>query len=250
MTLKPMITLRNIGIKNGAHQPWLLQNLDLTIQPEESVVIVGPSGIGKTVLLKIIAGLIKPDEGQVERQSQNMSMLFQKNALFDSLSVLENLLLPLKEKLHITGPEAIALARQSLINVQLSKNSSDTRVENLYPDELSGGMQKRLGIARALITRPEILIYDEPTAGLDPITSQVIAQLIQDLAHEQKTTTIAVTSEMNRAYQLADTIYLLDSDGWLKGGSPSEVQNTSDPRLRNFVYGLISYHDQNGEALS
>jgi len=159
-------------------------------------------------------------------------MLFQKNALFDSLSVLDNLLFPMAERLGEKGASARDQAKRMLTEVGLSGT------EDLFPDELSGGMQKRLGIARALVVRPEIILYDEPTAGLDPITSKRIAELILRLNMEHHSTLLTVTNDVTRAYQLADEIALLHGGEWIEGGAPEAVQRTSHPALRQFVYGL------------
>ena len=141
-------------------------------------------------------------------------MLFQKNALFDSLTVEDNLLFPLRERLGVQGNEARKRAAELLSAVKLSGS------EALHPDELSGGMQKRLGIARALIVEPDILLYDEPTAGLDPITSRIIAELIGDLREKKGTTLVTVTNDIHRAYQLGDRIFMLTQGRLIPGGSP------------------------------
>ena len=159
-------------------------------------------------------------------------MLFQKNALFDSFTVEENLLFPLKERKGIIGKEAKAKAAHFLEAVGLKGN------ENHYPDEISGGMQKRLGIARALIVEPEIILYDEPTAGLDPITSRKIADMIRSLRHEVGSTLLTVTNDMQRAYQIGDRVYLLAKGELKSGGTPEQMQASTDPSIRQFIYGL------------
>jgi len=211
---------------------WVFQGISLEVASGESVVLIGPSGAGKSVLLKIIAGLMTADEGSVRLGSTNIGMLFQKNALFDSFTIEENLLFPLRERKGLIGREAKARAAHFLAEVGL------TGTEKLYPDEISGGMQKRLGIARALIVEPEIIFYDDPTAGLDPITSRTIAELIQKLKTECGTTVLTVTNDIKRAYQLADRICLLALGKLTLGASPLEIQNTTDPAIRQFVYGL------------
>jgi phospholipid/cholesterol/gamma-HCH transport system ATP-binding protein len=225
-----MIRLSGVGKAFGGR--WVFRDVELDVSPRESVVLIGPSGSGKSVLLKTIAGLLKPDAGSVKLGSTNVGMLFQKNALFDSLTVEENLLFPLKERKQITGAPAKERAAHFLKEVGLKGN------ENLYPDEISGGMQKRLGIARALIVEPEILLYDEPTAGLDPITSRTIADLIRLLREEVGSTLLTVTTDMQRAYQIGDRICLLAQGKLVIGGTPAQVQATTDPGLRQFIYGL------------
>lgn len=225
-----MITLQEVG--KEFHEHWVFQNISLKIKKQESVVLIGPSGSGKSVLLKMIAGLLNPSSGKISLQSHNIGMLFQKNALFDSFSVEENLLFPLREKLGITGRIAKEKANQFLAAVGLKGS------ELLFPHEISGGMQKRLGIARSLIVEPEIILYDEPTAGLDPITSKTIAELIRRLKEERGSTLLTVTNDMQRAYQLGDRICLLAQGKLVDGGSPQEVQSTSHPGIRQFIYGL------------
>jgi phospholipid/cholesterol/gamma-HCH transport system ATP-binding protein len=211
---------------------WVFRNVSLSIPARGSLALIGPSGAGKSVLLKIIACLIRPSEGLIKLDSKNIGMLFQKNALFDSFTVEENLLFPLKERTGIVGKSAKDRAAHFLSAVGLKGS------EGLYPDEISGGMQKRLGIARALIVEPEIILYDEPTAGLDPITSRTIADLIIQLRGETESTLLTVTNDVQRAYQLGDRIALLAQGSLLMGGTPSQVQNTKEPALHQFIYGL------------
>ena len=225
-----MITLTGVGKSFDGR--WIFRGADLRVPRGGSAAIVGPSGSGKTVLLKTIAGLHAPDEGTVKVDSREVGMLFQRNALFNSLSVLENLLFPLRERKGVDGPEALDLARRHLEWVGLAGT------EERSPDELSGGMQKRLGIARALIVEPEVVLYDDPTAGLDPITSRLIAELIRSLQSRQGTTVVAVTNDMHRAYQLGDRIYLMAQGRLVPGGTADEVKATRDPALRQFVNGL------------
>jgi phospholipid/cholesterol/gamma-HCH transport system ATP-binding protein len=211
---------------------WVFQDLSLHVARGESIVILGPSGSGKSVLLKIMAGLILPDRGTVRIESKNLGMLFQKNALFDSLSVEENLLFPLRERLGVSGSQAQARVTELLSAVKLQGN------EKLFPNELSGGMQKRLGIARALVVNPEVILYDEPTAGLDPITSRTIAEMIDLLRKKNGSTIVTVTNDVYRAYQLADRIFLLARGKLVEGGTPDEVRATTCPELKQFVNGL------------
>lgn len=225
-----MIELAGVGKQFG--ERWIFRDVNLRVKAQESVVLVGPSGGGKSVLLKTIAGLIPPDEGTLRLNSENVGMLFQKNALFDSFTVEENLLFPLQERLGITGSKAKSRAREFLKAVGLSGN------EHLYPDEISGGMQKRLGIARALVVEPELILYDEPTAGLDPITSKTIAELIAHLRKQGGSTLLTVTNDMQRAYQLGDRICLLAQGILTEGGTPDEVRETSNAVLKQFIFGL------------
>jgi phospholipid/cholesterol/gamma-HCH transport system ATP-binding protein len=210
----------------------LFSGISFEVAQGRSAALVGPSGCGKSTLLKLIAGLLEADSGRIEVDRTRLGMLFQKNALFDSLTVLENLLFPLRERLGLEGPTALEKARWFLNEVGLAGN------EDLFPDEISGGMQKRLGIARALVVDPEVILYDEPTAGLDPITSRKIADLIQRLRGQRVCTVLAVTNDMQRAYQLGEQVYLLAQGRLIPGGTPEEVQATADPALRQFIYGL------------
>lgn len=227
-----MIYASNLG-KRFPSTGWIFRGLSLDVAEGESVALVGPSGCGKSLLLKCLAGLITPDEGRVTLRSENVGMLFQKNALFDSLTVEENLLFPLRERLGVRGAEARERAREWLNAVGLDGN------QNLYPDEMSGGMQKRLGVARALIVEPKVILYDDPTAGLDPVTSRKIADLLNTLRKKSGGTILVVTNDMQRAYQLGDRVCLLLPGELVQAGTPAEVQASSDPRVRQFIYGLL-----------
>lgn len=240
-----MIELKNVSVRFNEHE-HVLSHVNLTIQKSESFVLVGPSGMGKSVLLKLLGGLLSPTEGQVliegkdlyampEKEKTNtmrrMGMLFQKNALFDSLSCADNIAFPLQEVTELSIEEIKAKVDYFLLAVGLS----DAR--DLFPSEISGGMQKRLGIARALALDPEIILYDDPTAGLDPVTSRKIIELILDLQKKRGATLVAVTNEMNRAYQLADRIGLVVEQNIVFTGTPQEIKKCSDPRVHQFVSG-------------
>jgi phospholipid/cholesterol/gamma-HCH transport system ATP-binding protein len=225
---------------SGLHKSFLgqaiLQDVSLHVEAQESLVILGQSGVGKSVLLKLLAKLLIPDTGTVQLGSLNVGMLFQKNALFDSMSAFENLDFPLRERTSLSEAERTERANRYLDWVGLYSH------RELLPHELSGGMQKRLGIARALIVEPEILFYDEPTAGLDPITSRMIVDLILRLSHELKTTLVSVTSDVARAFQMADKIALLvpgDMGSTLIDiGSPEQTRNSPNPSVQQFILGL------------
>ncbi|MBS1959929.1 MAG: ATP-binding cassette domain-containing protein [Bdellovibrionales bacterium] len=208
----------------------ILDEVSVTIPKQSAFTIVGPSGKGKSVLLKLVAGLITPSAGTVTVQSDKVSMLFQKNALFDSFTILENLLIPLAETLGIEGSVATERSMAMLDAVGLA------HAADLHPDEISGGMQKRLGIARALIIEPEVILYDEPTAGLDPITSRSIADLILDLHRKNKTTLMMVTNDLQRAYQISDTIAFCNHQRLRILGSPDQVRDSQDAEIKRFIY--------------
>ncbi|MBI2606187.1 MAG: ATP-binding cassette domain-containing protein [Deltaproteobacteria bacterium] len=237
-----MIRVR--GVSKVFEGRAVLREITLGVPPGSTYVVLGQSGIGKSVLLKIIAGLLRPDEGTVELGSRDVGMLFQKNALFDSMTAFENLEFPLRERSTLCAADRRARIAQYLEWVELAG------AEERFPDELSGGMQKRLGIARALIVQPEIILYDEPTAGLDPITSRLIADLILRLRREMRSTVVAVTSDVKRAFQLADGIGLLVPTAGsgaggagatlLNGGTPEEVAASREPRMRQFLEGATT----------
>lgn len=227
-----LVTFDDVTKRFGEKGTPLFRNLSLSILAGESLALMGPSGSGKSTLLRLIAGLDAPTRGTVTVETKNVGMLFQKNALFDSMSVVENLLFPLKENKGLVGRPARVRAEDALEAVGLSA------ARDLYPDEISGGMQKRLGIARALIVEPELILYDEPTAGLDPVTSRTIAQLILDLKKQSGSTVVTVTNDVQRALQLGSRICMLALGRWIEGGSPDQVRASRDPSIRQFTRGL------------
>jgi phospholipid/cholesterol/gamma-HCH transport system ATP-binding protein len=244
----PAIELRNIRFSFG--RDIILDDVSLSVKPGETLVLIGPSGQGKSTLLKLMAGLIQPSKGEVsiegrelkkltdedrEELAKKIGMLFQKNALFDSLTSVENVAFPLREVAgeKVNEAQAIKTAEKFLEAVGIS------HARDLLPDEISGGMQKRLGIARALALEPQIVFYDDPTAGLDPITSRKIVQLIIELRKKSKSTVVAVTNDMHRAYQLADRIVMVVDKEVVDCGSPEETQNHKDPRVAQFIRGLL-----------
>jgi phospholipid/cholesterol/gamma-HCH transport system ATP-binding protein len=227
----------------------LLRSLNLQLFEGESLALIGPSGSGKSLLLKLMAGLLEPTGGEIWDQgrprssmspeeklrwSRRQSMLFQRNALFDSMSSLENVIFPQVESRGVDYESASRRATTTLETVGLG------HAANLYPDEISGGMQKRLGIARAIALEPELIFYDDPTAGLDPITSRKIIMLIRELQvrpGRARSTIVVVTNEMARAYQVADRIAFMDRGELLVTGTVSETQAHQDPRVRLFIRG-------------
>jgi phospholipid/cholesterol/gamma-HCH transport system ATP-binding protein len=226
-----VIVLEGVNVSFNKNEP-LLSNVNLAVRRGETLVILGSSGAGKSVFLKTVAGLILPNSGRVQIEpGLNLGMVFQKNALFDSLSVGENLAFPLRESSSLNEKEIQDRVLEGLKNVELG------HAKDLLPHEMSGGMQKRLGIARALVLRPEIILYDDPTAGLDPITSKIIIELILRLKKEFGTTVIAVTNDMNRAYQMGDRISMIINGSLVVMGSPEETKNFSDARVQNFIRG-------------
>ncbi len=218
----------------------------MTINKGETMVIIGRSGCGKSVLLKLIMGLMKPDSGkilvngdditslndsQLNKLRQKFGMLFQASALFDSMTVDENVGLGLREHTKLSEEEIKKRVKQKLRLVGLSG------VDHLKPAELSGGMKKRVGLARAIAMDPEYVLFDEPTTGLDPIMADVINELIVNLRNALSITSIAVTHDIVSAYKIADRIAMLYDGKIIFVGTPDEVKNTDNPVVRQFIDG-------------
>ncbi len=224
----------------------VLDNLNLIINSGEVIVIIGRSGCGKSVLLKHIIGLMKPDMGQVIIDGNDMTrleeyemdkirlsfgMLFQGAALFDSMTVGENVGFKLREHTNIAGSEIQKKVADALELVGLKG------IENLMPSELSGGMKKRVGLARAICNNPKIILYDEPTTGLDPIMADAINDLIVDLNNKLNVTSVVVTHDMVSAFKIADRIAMLYRGKIITIGTPDEIKNTKDPIVKQFITG-------------
>ncbi|MCI0530401.1 MAG: ABC transporter ATP-binding protein [candidate division Zixibacteria bacterium] len=224
----------------------VLTGVNLSITTGETLVIIGRSGCGKSVLLKHIIGLIKPDSGQILVNGQDMvrfngeemyalrqrfGMLFQAAALFDSLTVEENVGLGLKEHTDLSPERIKEIVEEKLKMVGLSD------VGQIKPAELSGGMKKRVGLARAIAMDPEFILYDEPTTGLDPIMADAINDLILELQKNLKLTSIAVTHDMVSAYKIANRIAMLYEGQIIFVGTPDETKNTDNPVVKQFIEG-------------
>ena len=224
----------------------VLQGVDLEVHEGESMVVIGGSGSGKSVLIKHIIGILRPDSGRIyisgnevsqmnEREwnevRKKFGMLFQAAALFDSLSVWENVGFGLKQHTHLSDREIRDAASEKLAMVGLYD------VEDLRPSELSGGMQKRVGLARAIAMEPDILLYDEPTTGLDPINADMINDLIIDMREKLHVTSVAITHDMVSAYKIADRIAMLYKGKLLQIGTPEDIQNTDNPYVHQFISG-------------
>lgn len=238
------IELRNVKVSFAGEV--LLREVSLVIAPGEKFVLIGPSGEGKSVILKLMSGIIEPTAGEVfvDGQSLNklsaterhkimrrMGMLFQKNALFDSLKVGENIAFPLRETTSLSDKEIQDRVERFLEAVGIA------HARDLFPDEISGGMQKRLGIARALALDPAIILYDDPTAGLDPITSRKIVDLILEIQKARKATVVAITNDMARAYQLADRIGMVVNGEVIVTGNVDETKHHQNPIVHQFIRG-------------
>jgi len=239
-----MIEVKNLVKKFG--ESTVLDSLNLKIETGETKVIIGRSGCGKSVLLKHIVGLILPDSGSVLIDGQDISkldekrmnqlhmrigMVFQGGALFDSLSVWENVGFVLREYSTLKESEIRERVKESLSLVNLQD------IEDKMPSELSGGMRKRVSLARTLCIRPQVILYDEPTTGVDPITADAINVLIDELHDKLKVTSIVVTHDMRSAYKVADKIAMLYNGKIIAEGSPDEIRYTHDPIVRQFITG-------------
>jgi phospholipid/cholesterol/gamma-HCH transport system ATP-binding protein len=241
-----MITLRNIHKSFGSQK--VLDGLDLDIPDGKITAIIGPSGEGKSVLLKHLIGLLQPDSGQVQvdgesiidlrrselnRIREKFGMLFQNVALFDSMTVFENVAFPLEEKTRLSKEEIRGKVREALEDVGL-KN-----IENKFPDELSGGMKKRVGLARAVVLNPKIILFDEPTTGLDPIIKRAIHQLIKDTHAKFGFTAVIVSHEIPDIFDVAQNVAMLFRGRILQHGTPDEIINSTDPAIRQFISGSL-----------
>ncbi len=239
-----MIEIINLSKSFGSNR--VLDNLNLVINSGETMVIIGRSGCGKSVLLKHIIGLLKPDFGQIivdnndigrledknlDKLRLRFGMLFQGSALFDSMTVGENVGFALREHTDIEEELLREKVATALEHVGLKG------IESLMPAELSGGMKKRVGLARAICNDPNIILYDEPTTGLDPIMADAINDLIIKLSHKLKVTSIAVTHDMKSAYKIANRIAMLYNGRIVEVGTPDEIKNTEDPLVKQFVTG-------------
>ncbi|MFA6356336.1 MAG: ABC transporter ATP-binding protein [Candidatus Omnitrophota bacterium] len=227
----------------------VLDNANLTINDGETIVIIGRSGTGKSVMLKHIIGLMKPDSGQVMIDGQDVTrlggkelnelrlkfgMLFQGAALFDSLSVRDNVAFNLIEHRKMDDDSIDRRVAECLGLVGLKG------IEGQRPSELSGGMRKRVGLARAICMDPKIILYDEPTTGVDPIMADAVNDLIKGLQSKLRTTAIAVTHDMTSAYKIADRIAMLYKGKIIEVGTPEQIKNTSNPIVRQFITGAAS----------
>lgn len=239
-----MIEIKNLHKSFGGKS--VLSGINLTINKGETLVIIGRSGSGKSVLLKHITGLMEQDEGKIlidgkdvfslssKEQAKylfNIGMLFQGAALFDSLNVRENVGFSLYEHTNLAAQEIEKRVREKLALVGLED------IEDVMPADLSGGMRKRVGLARAICNDPQIILYDEPTTGLDPINSDVINELILRMQKQLKVTSIVVTHDMTSAYKVANRIAMLYNGTILMAGTPDEIKNTKDPIVRQFITG-------------
>ena len=240
-----MIEVRNL--KRGFDSHQILDGVSFRIEKGESVVIIGRSGGGKSVLLKHLIGLLKPDSGQVliagedivpmnEREllrvRRRFGMLFQGAALFDSMTVAENVSFPLRKDKSL-GEEDIARRVAEVLEMVDLPGTEDKK-----PSELSGGMRKRVGLARAIIYQPEIVLYDEPTTGLDPVVSDSIDHLIMRVRDRLAVTSVVVTHDMRSTRRVGQRIMMLHNKRIYATGTPDEIFNSRDPIVRRFIEGI------------
>lgn len=241
----PMIQLENIHKSFGSKK--VLQGVDLSVPKGKSLVVLGGSGTGKSVTLKTILGLITPDQGSIKIDGQEIlglsekkrdgfmsriGMLFQGGALFDSLSVWENVAFLIRQNKSISKAEAKNIAIENLRQVGL-----DADVADLYPSELSGGMQKRVGLARAIAATPDIIFFDEPTTGLDPIMADIINDLIVTCSKKIGATTLTITHDMASARKIADYVAMIYEGKIIWTGTVEELDKSGNPYVDQFIHG-------------
>ncbi len=238
------IHVRDLRKSFGSKQ--VLDGVDLDVAPAESLVIIGGSGTGKSVLLKHVIGLLKPDAGTVEVDGtaveklgnreitefrRKFGMAFQEGALFDSMTVWQNVAFPLQRLKKMSRSEIKDRVEECLTMVRLEG------VGEKLPSQLSGGMRRRVGFARAVAHEPEILLFDEPTTGLDPITTALIDEVILDLNDRLKTTTLTITHDMESAFRIGDRIAMIYKGKIIAEAPPQEFRNLEDPRVQQFIHG-------------
>ncbi|BBO35407.1 ABC transporter ATP-binding protein [Lacipirellula parvula] len=253
VSASPLIDLQSLTVRFG--RQTVLRDVSISIPAGQTLAVIGESGCGKTVLLKTIIGLVTPTGGAVEfdgrqfgslperelaAQRTRFGFVFQNAALFDSMNVAENILFPLKQHRKDNAAD-----QERAMHALLTEVGLPNTVLKKYPAELSGGMRKRVGLARALIMRPEAVLYDEPTTGLDPIMSDVINQLMMRTRDKFEVTSVIVTHDMNTARKVADRVVMLyplnrlqpDESQILFDGPPSELDKSTDRRVTQFIHG-------------
>ncbi len=243
---KDNVIIRIEHLKKSFGDRMVLNDIHFEIYRGETMVVMGGSGCGKSTLLRHLIGAMKPDEGRVLFMGEDLNeldgdgldqirrkfgMLFQSSALFDSLTVGENIALPLKEHTKLDDKIINIIVRMKLELVGLRG------FEDLLPSQLSGGMKKRVGLARAIVMDPEVVFYDEPTAGLDPVMTAVIDKLVTDLSKKLNITSVVVTHDMKSVFRIADRVAMLHQGRVLEIGTPDEIRGSKDAILRQFVAG-------------
>lgn len=242
-----MISVQNIHKRFGPQV--VLDGIDLELPKGETTTIVGPSGVGKSVLLKLIMGILTPEAGEIlvcgenittartererNRIRENLGVLFQSAALFDSLTIYDNVAFPLREKGQLSHSEIHDRVAKVLCSLSLAKHSRH------FPEEISIGMRKRVGLARAVITEPKILLFDEPNTGLDPLVGQEVYDLIKESQRVWRFTGVVISHELPEVFQVSDTVVMLLGGKVVFHGTPDEMRNSSDPAVQQFLYGRI-----------
>ena len=246
----PLIQFKHVSKKFGGNV--VLEDANLDINQGEIITIIGKSGVGKSVLLKHIIGLMEPDSGQILFQGQPLSKMkkkerkalkrrfsymFQNMALFDSMTVFDNIALPLKERTSLAKEEIQRRVKEKMNQLDLEE------IDDQYPSQLSGGMKKRVALARALITDPEIVLFDEPTTGLDPVRKNAVHSMISDYQKRFGFTGVVVSHEIPDIFYISQRIAMLHEGRILFVGTPDEIRQTSDTIVRQFIRGLEVRHD-------
>lgn len=238
--------IKIVNLYKSFGQNKVLQGVDLTIERGETLVIIGQSGSGKSVLVKHLIGIIKPDRGNIfvdgveivnlkedelHKIRRKFGMLFQGAALFDSMTVAQNVSFGLERYTDYLPGKIQEIVKESLAKVGLKE------VENLMPHELSGGMKKRVGLARAIAYWPEIILYDEPSTGIDPIRADAIINLIDRMKKELKVTSVIITHDMTSSYKVADRIAMLYGGKIIEIGTPEEIKRSENQVVQQFIHG-------------
>jgi len=246
-----VLEVLNVTKKFGTH--IVLDNVSLQIERGKTTVIIGPSGCGKTVLIKHLIVLLRPTKGEVffknsriddldehelDKIRTNYGFLFQGGALFDSLTVAENVLFPVRQHYKVTTRSGV----DELIRTKLTMVGLDG-FQNYFPARLSGGQRKRVALARAIALNPEVILYDEPTTGLDPIRADIINELILKLQRGLGLTSVVVTHDMTSAYKIADRIVMLHNGKIFADGDADYIRNHKDPVVQQFINGRVSEED-------
>jgi len=242
------VIIRFVDVTKSFNGVKVLDGLDLEVLKGEVLVIMGPSGIGKTVLLKHLIGLLRPDSGrimvngeditgmkgdEINRIREKFAFLFQWGALFDSMTVLENVAFPLRERTRLSDREIIERSLDVLAHVGLRG------AEDKWPDELSGGMKKRVALARALVMEPEIILFDEPTTGLDPVICSSIHQLIAESHRKFNFTGVIISHEVPGIFEIADRVAMLFNGRIIEIGTPEDILNSDNQAVQQFIKGSL-----------
>ena len=242
---EPMLELKNVSMSFQDRR--ILDDVSLQVQRGEILVVIGPSGSGKSTLLRLMIGLLKPDSGQIwvdgreishldeddlNQIRRNMGMVFQYSALFDSMTVGENVAFGIRQHTKMPEEEILRVIRRTLRMVGLMGR------ENAMPSELSGGMKKRVSLARAIALNPKIVLYDEPTSGLDPVMSATINRLIMSTRRIMGVTAVVVTHDMESAFTIADRIAMIYDERIIEVGTPAEFRQSDNPVVQQFISGV------------